>query len=79
MTKLSAAKMRALEAVKAGKVRHMHPFAWVVADWTIKDRTLQVLARDRLIKVVSTRDVQRPVILTEEGRVAIFRLIQPPE
>lgn len=72
---ISEAQRRALLAVADGRVRHQHPFTWVIdlVDLdTLKPRTLQTLARQKLIRVAANSPhAQRPVELTDEGRRTI--------
>jgi hypothetical protein len=63
-----AAEARALEAVRAGAVRHAHPFTWAVeADYLdVKPRTLQRLAKRRKIRVeANAQGYWRPVHIVE--------------
>jgi hypothetical protein len=73
--KVSEPQRRALEAVAAGRVKHMHPFTWVVDLVDLEEvtpRTLQALARNKLIRVrANEAETQRPVELTEAGRRAL--------
>jgi hypothetical protein len=75
MARLSEAQRRALLAVGAGRVRHQHPFTWVIdlVDLdTVRPRTLQGLAKQKLIRVIANSpEAQRPVEITERGRAAI--------
>lgn len=67
---------RFLQAVADGKIKHVHPFAWVVPHDLIDRQTARTLGSmqrtTRLIRVdASSTEHQRPVALTDAGREAL--------
>jgi hypothetical protein len=78
-TKFSPAQMRALQAVKAGRVFHRHPHTWVLSlddiD-TVRVSTLDILIRRRAIRVkisdaLPEYTFDRQVIVTDDGERAM--------
>lgn len=74
--KLSKNQLRLMRAVDAGKVRHAHPFVWVVTSDLLDvrgyERMLQALANRTLIKVdAGSSEHYRPVRLTIAGEKAL--------
>jgi len=72
----SITRRDALQAVCDGKVKHAHPFTWgVEADYLhVKPKTLQQLARKKLIRVVAnSAGYWRPVKLTESGATELAK------